>query len=64
MNIERLLNEYVDDLNAGVSPRLYEMEGIDWDELTPLLQFVNWYKLCTIELPEHIKQSILKKVLK
>lgn len=44
ITIEQLIEEYVDDLNAGVFPRVYEhMESnphYEWEAVLPLLEFI------------------------
>lgn len=59
--LEHLISEFVDDLNEGKEPRLYDYlfdHPDEADELLPLMNFVGWYKAVTMEIPEHEKESI------
>lgn len=59
--LNRLLSEFVDDLNDGKEPRLYDYlldHPDEADEILPLTNFVSWFKAATIEIPEDEKESI------
>lgn len=64
--LERLISEFVDDLNEGKEPRLYDYlfdNPDETDKLLPLMNFVGWYKAVTIEVHEHEKESTLDAIL-
>jgi hypothetical protein len=64
--LEHLISEFVDDLNEGKEPRLYDYlldHPDEADELLPLMNFVGWYKAVTMEMPEQEKESIRGAIL-
>src|SRR5205809_934679 len=64
--LEQLLNEFVDDLNAGREPKLYEYlldNPEDADELLPMMNFVGWYKQTTMEVPVSEKEKVRSALL-
>lgn len=65
MMFARLLDEYVDDLNNDSNPRLLkyldehpEQAG----ELLPLMNFIGWFKVASVEVSESTKRSVRDRV--
>lgn len=57
--LERLMSEFVDDLNDGREPRLFDYlldHPNEVDEFLPLMNFVGWFKAATMEVPETVRR--------
>src|SRR5688572_10423877 len=64
--LERLITEFVDDLNDGKEPRLYDYlfdHPDEADELLPLMNFLGWFKAVTIEVPEEDRMRTRDAIL-
>jgi hypothetical protein len=67
MKLAQLLDQFVDDLNTGVMPRIYELMASEPDavaEMVPLLDFVAWFKASTTQVPVSEKEEIRHKSAK
>lgn len=64
--LERLMSEFVDDLNDGREPRLFDYlldHPNEVDEFLPLMNFVGWFKAATMEVPEQEKENVRGAIL-
>ncbi len=63
--IEQIISEFVDDLNKGVSPRLYDLMANEPEltaSLLPILDFTAWFKAIAVEVPKEEKETIKTKI--
>jgi hypothetical protein len=66
LELAQMLDQFVDDLNEGVIPQIYELmaSGSDAaDDLIPLLDLVAQFKASTVQMPVNEKDRIKAQVL-
>jgi hypothetical protein len=67
LEMAQMLDEFIDDLNEGVMPRVYELmaSGLDIPEdLIPLLDLAAQFKVSTVQMPSSEKERVKTQVLK
>jgi len=66
LELAQLLDQFVDDLDDGVMPRIYELMDFDPEvvtELIPLLDLAAWFKVSSVQMPANEKERVKAQVL-
>lgn len=66
LNFSEILNQFMDDLDNGVTPRVYELMASDPDviaDLVPLLDLITLARASTAQIPDAQKQSMKSHLL-
>ena len=66
LELAQMLDQFVDDLNNGVTPRIYELMASGFgaaDDLIPLLDLAAQFKASTVQMPANEKERVKAQVL-
>lgn len=66
LNLSELLNQFLDDLDGGVTPRIYDLIASDPDaieDLIPLLDLISLARASTAQIPIEKKQNMKSYLL-
>jgi hypothetical protein len=66
LELAEMLDQFVDDINRGVAPQIYELMAAvpdAADDLIPLLDLIAQFKASTAQMPDSEKEKIKAQVL-